>query len=364
MLGNMDVLRSGDADLARLPAAARRFQLRSRIVDAAVREVAERGYDGSGADEMARRAGVSIDAFHELFADKDEVLLWAYDAAASYAVPQIARALRGAEDRPHGAVAAVTTYLAILDCDRAWAMVCLRDVPSIGSRAAALRDAARRPIVAELAAWPRLPGARPTAAEDVLVAIDAVAVDAMANEPDAPLLARRHELAEIALAPFGEPSPPRDVRVQRLRAAMGMRDATSLVVRGGGVLERVIRDAAVRRDGATLWHLASELRRRREAGAAPPGGDVLEQRALDGLDNAWFFGLGVEDEGGVVDARAVMRYVIAHPGASEADVCDGLGEEDRALVARTLAALEAEGLLRRDAQGGEFARWRSTVVES
>ena len=67
-----------------------------------------------------------------LFAGKEEALIWAYDVAAAYVVPQVLRALRAEPDWERGATAALSTYLTILDCDSAWAIACLRDIPAAG----------------------------------------------------------------------------------------------------------------------------------------------------------------------------------------------------------------------------------------
>ena len=73
---------------------------RARIVDAAVREIAEHGYDQADEEAIAERAGVTPRVFFDTFAGKEEALLWAYDIAAAYAIPQILRALREGDAEP------------------------------------------------------------------------------------------------------------------------------------------------------------------------------------------------------------------------------------------------------------------------
>ena len=108
MSRNSDVcLNRARSSSRRLPAEAQAFHRRARIVDAAVREIAEHGYarpprrrSPSG---PASRAGRSTTPF----AGKEEALIWAYDVAAAYAIPQILRALRAERDWERGAAAAL-----------------------------------------------------------------------------------------------------------------------------------------------------------------------------------------------------------------------------------------------------------------
>ena len=104
MFGNSDVASIDATELEALPAEAQAFHRRARIVDAAVREIAEHGYDQVAEEAIAERAGVTRRVFYDTFAGKEEALMWAYDVAAAYAIPQILRALRaeptGSAGRP------------------------------------------------------------------------------------------------------------------------------------------------------------------------------------------------------------------------------------------------------------------------
>ena len=94
MLGNAGVAWIEADELEGLPVEAQAFHRRARVVDAAVREIAERGYGQAAEEAIAARAGVTPRAFFELFAGKEDALIWAYDVAAAYVVPQVLRALR------------------------------------------------------------------------------------------------------------------------------------------------------------------------------------------------------------------------------------------------------------------------------
>jgi AcrR family transcriptional regulator len=283
-----------------LPQEAQAFHRRARIVDAAVREIAERGYAGATAEAIAERAGVSRREFYATFADKEEALIWAYDAAAAYAIPQILRALRAERSWARGAAAALSTYLAILDCDRAWALACLRDVPAAGERVRAARDALRAPVLDALQGPAARPAAGGVGVETMLTAIDAITVDGIRYDPEQPLLARQTELAAFALAPFagrsndgGEAAPP------TVRRSTETEEIESLLDRGTGgeaALELVVREAASLRDGPSLWRVIAAVQRRR--GAGQEVGGRAEELALDALGEAWFFGLALEGQEG------------------------------------------------------------------
>ncbi len=173
-------------ELDALPVQAQAFHRRARIVDAAVREIAEHGYEQAAVRAIAERAGVSLRAFYSTFDGKEDVLIWAYDVAAAYAIPQILRAIQAERDWERGAAAALRAYLAILDCDREWAVACLRDVPAAGARVRAARDAVRAPVLKAL----ETQGAAPVGVDTMLTAIDAITVDGLRHAPDQPLLAR------------------------------------------------------------------------------------------------------------------------------------------------------------------------------
>ena len=56
--------------------------------------------------------------------------------------------------------------------------------------------------------------------------------------------------------------------------------------------ELLVQGAVARRDGPTLWHVSVAMAERRAAGAPVP--EPIARQALEGLRDAWFFGLPVE----------------------------------------------------------------------
>ena len=57
-----------------------RERTRQRLIDAAIKVVAKRGFDGASVDEIARTAGFSIGALYGNFRAKDDLFLAVYDA--------------------------------------------------------------------------------------------------------------------------------------------------------------------------------------------------------------------------------------------------------------------------------------------
>ncbi len=54
------------------------------MIDAAIKVVAKRGFDGAPVDEIARAAGFSIGALYGNFSGKDDLFLAVYDAHVTW----------------------------------------------------------------------------------------------------------------------------------------------------------------------------------------------------------------------------------------------------------------------------------------
>jgi AcrR family transcriptional regulator len=344
-------------ELDALPVQAQAFHRRARIVDAAVREIAEHGYEQAAVRAIAERAGVSLRAFYSTFEGKEDVLIWAYDVAAAYAIPQILRAIQAERDWERGAAAALGAYLAILDCDRDWAVACLRDVPAAGARVRAARDAVRAPILKAL----ETEGAEPAAVgvATMLTAIDAITVDGLRHAPNQPLLERKRELTAFALAPFVDaPDELAAGAAPAIRPSSPADEIEELLEEGepgAAALELVVQEAVSMRDGPTLWRVVVAVQRRRRS-TGELVGDRVEKLALDALGHAWFFGLPLDRPDESANAR-YLRFVAAHPGCSGAEVQRGLGMRHLSQVNRKLRRLEADGYVRRESGPGPANRW-------
>ncbi len=356
-----------------LPIEATRFLQRARILDATALMVAERGYAAASINEIRSRAGVSARTFYEHFDRKEEAALAAFDAAAGYTVPRIVEAFRAHEDWATGVDAALGTYLAMLDCDRAWAVLCLVELPVIGTDAAVRRRASLAPLVSALQAGP--PAECPIAIPVVLAAVDGILRDRLLREDDARLQDLRDELAALVLSLCLGPRRAQ----QRISGRVALPVAAASVERAGRAaavvarlgdrqtsaeLEGVVDEAIAARDGAALWRIVvglHDLRMRHEAVPC-----ALERRALEGLREAWFFGIPVRDLQGSgwdvpTPAARALAYIGEHPGATSKEVRQALGSSDLSQVSRLLSRLHHEGLLTRGARRGRANAWLLTA---
>jgi AcrR family transcriptional regulator len=355
-----------------LPSEATHFLQRARILDATAHAVASGGYGATSTERICRRAGVSSRTFYEHFTGKEDAVLWAFDAAASYAVPRILAAFRAQDEWAAGVDAALGAYLAIMDCDRAWAVLCLVELPGVATDVAARRRTLLAPLVAALSAGRPVDG--PIAPTDVIAAIDGILRERLLRDPAAPLLELRGELLMLALCPYlgserartwlartvTPPPPPVDLE----RATL----ATELVgaSESAGALERLVDEAIAGRDGPALWRVVLGLHERRSRGEAVPWG--LERRVLDGLAQASFFGMPVDDMeargwGPPTPAQRVLRFVAAHPGCSGQEIRRALGFAHLSQVSRVLNALAEEGLVARRRPRGRANAWVATNGE-
>jgi AcrR family transcriptional regulator len=349
-----------------LPSEATHFLQRARILDATAHAVASGGYGSTSTERICRRAGVSSRTFYEHFTGKEDAVLWAFDAAASYAVPRIVAAFRAQEEWAAGVDAALGAYLAIMDCDHAWAVLCLVELPGVATDVAARRRVLLAPLVAALSAGHSADG--PISPSDVIAAIDGVLRERLLRDAAAPLLELRGELLMLALCPYlgrqrasgwlertAEP-PPAPVDLERATRATELVGASATTA----ALQRLVDEAIAERDGPALWRVVLGLHERRGRGEVVPW--WLERRVLDGLAEASFFGMPVDDMeaqgwGPPTPAQRVLRFVAEHPGCSGQEIRQALGFTHLSQVSRVLNALAEEGLVARRRPRGRANAW-------
>jgi AcrR family transcriptional regulator len=319
-----------------LPPVATAFLQRARILDATARVVADQGYEHASVEAIRRRAGVSRRAFYAHFAGKEDVVVAAFDAAADYVVPRLVEAFRGAADWAGAIDATVAAYLALAECDRAWAAFCVVELPGAGRRAMAQRDAAARRLADALGPSADLHG--------IIAALD---VQLRARLPGDGL----------------------DADPAFLRATAARAGAVAELAGAGdwAAVRGALAQAATDRDGPVLLRTLLALDEFvREGDPAPP--DELRRLIVDALPRAAFFGLPLEalsrGEPGPWSvpslAQRCLRYVHEHPCATAAEIRAGLGLEHLSTVTRRLNQLAAAGLVQRGERRGSSYRWRCT----
>jgi AcrR family transcriptional regulator len=128
---------------------------RERLLDAMANVVAEKGYAATRVVDITDYAGVSRKTFYELFTDKEDCFLAAYDAITALLMDRMAKGLAAvAEDSWEAKVGALLgEFLRFLASEPAFARMCIVEVLGPGPRGLARRDAAVEafyPIVDQL----------------------------------------------------------------------------------------------------------------------------------------------------------------------------------------------------------------------
>jgi AcrR family transcriptional regulator len=117
---------------------------RERLLDAMANVVAEKGYAATRVVDITDYAGVSRKTFYELFTDKEDCFLAAYDAITALLMDKLARGLEAVqEDTWEAKVGALLgAFLRFLAAEPAFARMCIVEVLGAGPRGLARRDAA------------------------------------------------------------------------------------------------------------------------------------------------------------------------------------------------------------------------------
>jgi len=114
----------------RTPSLSRSFLVhsqRERILDAVAQLSAEKGYANLTLDDIAERAAVSLQAFYEHFADKEDAFLVAYEVGHGKGRAIVERVHDAAPDWPHAVRAGIAALLEFLASEPAFAHMALVD---------------------------------------------------------------------------------------------------------------------------------------------------------------------------------------------------------------------------------------------
>jgi AcrR family transcriptional regulator/DNA-binding MarR family transcriptional regulator len=114
---------------------------RSRMVAAAVQVVEQVGYARMTVAQVIARARVSRKTFYEVFADREDCFLAAFDQALSEARTLVTDAFRRESEWHKGIRSALTSLLILMDEERALAKLCLVQASAAGPRVIARRAA-------------------------------------------------------------------------------------------------------------------------------------------------------------------------------------------------------------------------------
>lgn len=117
---------------------------RERLLDAIANVVAQKGYAGTRVADVTDYAGVSRKTFYELFTDKEECFLAAFDVITKLLMDRMAQALTDLSDSNWRlrVRALLGEFLRFLAAEPAFARMCIVEVLGSGSEGLARRDAA------------------------------------------------------------------------------------------------------------------------------------------------------------------------------------------------------------------------------
>ena len=143
VVSELERLPRGRHGLSREEVAA---QQRTRILAATVDVVAELGYPETRVVDVIKRAGVSRKTFYEVFDDREDCFLAAYDVALGelYRGTELAYESASGERWAERVRVALEAFLGMLAKNPELAKFCIVDVLAAGPRALARRDAAIR----------------------------------------------------------------------------------------------------------------------------------------------------------------------------------------------------------------------------
>ena len=142
-----DRSRSGPRRLPRgrhgLPRAFVVENQRERIFDSLVAVCAVKGYPATTVEDVTARAGVSRRTFYDLFTDKEDCFVAAYDRIVERAIGEASEAFAGGEgDWPQRLAAGLRALIELFGAEPALARVVIVEVLAAGRRALEHRDAA------------------------------------------------------------------------------------------------------------------------------------------------------------------------------------------------------------------------------
>lgn len=119
----------------RLPPEVVARSQRERLLEAAIRVVAAKGYGATTIGDLTKQAGVSRTTFYELFDGKEDCFLAAYDGAIDLLVRRVTAAYESRERWPERAAAGLAALLELLAAEPELARLSLVGIGSAGPAA-------------------------------------------------------------------------------------------------------------------------------------------------------------------------------------------------------------------------------------
>jgi AcrR family transcriptional regulator len=128
-------LQAKPAGRHRLDPEVRAEHQRERILDAAIGVFAERGYQGTTIDNVVAAAKVGVGSFYDLFDNKPDCFVQAYERIVADARERISAAVPAGVGWPEQACAALRALLELIEAEPVRARVALVEVQTAGPEA-------------------------------------------------------------------------------------------------------------------------------------------------------------------------------------------------------------------------------------
>ena len=284
------------------PAASRTRALemqRARILDAMVRVVRRRGYAHTSVTLVSAQAKVSHHTFEAVFDGLEDCFMAVLDEGARRAGAVISNAFERERSWPDGVRAALAALLVLFESEQELAHVLLVEASAAGPRARERRERhlATLTEMIEQRWWlPEHGRLRPLASAGALASLLGVLHTRLVTDPEGPLVVLLGPMMGLVTAPY---LPPH----------------------------------AVRREIERGEQLARELLAERDSPPKPdPRDDDVSLPDLLRDPRAH-------------RARACLRYLAQHPGASNRQIATGIGIAQHPQISALLARLGGAGLL-------------------
>lgn len=114
---------------------------RDRILTSAAEVIAKRGYNATTVDHLVSAAGIGVGTFYELFDNKEDCFLQAYERIVSQGREEVAAAVHPDRPWPERACAALRTLLEAIAARPLDARIALVEVQTAGPAAYGLHEA-------------------------------------------------------------------------------------------------------------------------------------------------------------------------------------------------------------------------------
>lgn len=128
-------LQAKPAGRHRLSSEVQAEHQRERVLDAAISVFAERGYQGTTIDNIVAAAKVGVGSFYELFDNKPDCFVQAYERIVADARERILVAIPAGAGWPEQACAALRALLELIEAEPVRAKVALVEVQTAGPEA-------------------------------------------------------------------------------------------------------------------------------------------------------------------------------------------------------------------------------------